>query len=152
MPRCSAISSDSAGCVVPENSIIRFLVTISTSVRPLALPPRIGVASALAFRLGISALAIALDHPLLRTLDGERPGWDVRRDHGSRTRHGSLAQLHRRHEHRIRTHPRIVPDLRPVLAVAVVVDRDGAGTDVGPPPHLRVADVGQVWDLPALAD
>src|SRR3990172_340605 len=95
MPRCSAISSDSAGCVVPENSMSFFFVTISTSVRPFALPPR----------LGVLALPVPADRPLFGAPYAERARRDVLRDHRSRTRNRPFADLHRRHEHRIRTHP-----------------------------------------------
>src|SRR3990172_1790333 len=136
MPRCSAISSDSAGCVVPENSMSFFFVTISTSVRPLA--------PALASRLGVLALAVPADRPLLGAFHAERTRRDVLGDHRSCARDGSLAELHRCDEHRIRTHPRVVPDDGAMLAIPVVVHGDGPRPDVGSAPDPRVPDVGQM--------
>src|SRR5688572_24989600 len=138
MPRLSAISLPSAGWIVPENSIIRFLVMISTVV-PLPFPLRAV--------LRVGPLPVALHRLLVGPLDRERTGRHVVRDHRARPRYGALADSDRRHQHRIRPDPRPVGDHGRVLLVAVVVHDDGPRADVHPGPDLGVPDVGEVLRL-----
>src|SRR4029078_13738863 len=62
MPRLSAISWASVGWMVPEYSIIRFFVMISTRLLPLGVLRSV---------FGVLALAVPLDDALLGAFDGE---------------------------------------------------------------------------------
>src|SRR6266511_1053266 len=152
MPRWPAISAASAGWVVPENSIIFFLVTISTG-SPLALPLRLrsrtpaGPGLPPGRRVGVLPLAVTLHHALLGALDGERAAGNGLGDRRSRPRDRALPHSDRRHEHRIRPDAHVVVDDGAMLAVSVVVDGHRPRTDVRALADPGVAHVRQVWDL-----
>ena len=97
-------------------------------------------------------LRVSLDVSLLGPFDPQRPGRDILGDHRAGPSVCVIADVYRGDEHRVRTDSRTFPDLRPVLAKAVVVDGDRSGSDVGPGADLGVADVGQVRDLGPLPD
>src|SRR5262249_13756936 len=73
-------------------------------------------------------------------------------DDRTRTRVRALADLDRRHEHRVRAGAGVLPDLGAVLLLAVVVRGDVPGPDVGAGADLGVAHIGEVRHLGALAD
>src|SRR5262245_18907734 len=105
IPRHAAISSASAGCVVPENTIIRFRVRMSRMTGPL--PPASAIASSppcLAL-----ALVVALDDALLGPFHRQRARGNVPGDHRAGSRPRPLSDLQWRHQHRIRADVDLVP-------------------------------------------
>src|SRR6185369_10404547 len=77
LPRLSAISWASVGWMVPEYSIIRFFVMISTRLVPLGVLRSV---------FGVLALAVALDDALLGPFDRERTRRHILADHRARPR------------------------------------------------------------------
>src|SRR5205823_776703 len=75
----------------------------------------------------------AVDVALLARADGERSFRHVLADRSAAADVRALADRHRRHQLGVAADERAVLDDRPILLLAVVVARDGAGADV----HLR---------------
>src|SRR5689334_20542099 len=148
MPRHAAISSASAGCVVPENTIIRFRVRMSRITGPCV--PALAITTSPPF-LPL-ALVVSLDDALLGSLHRQRAGGNVPGDHRAGSRPRPLPDLDRRHQHRIRADVHLVPDHGAVLPEAVVVDGDGRRADVRVPPDGCVANVREVGNLGPPAD
>ena len=86
------------------------------------------------------------------TLDVERIRRHVPRHHAAGRHIGALAHPHRRDQRGVGADERPRADLGAALLHAVEIAGDGARADVGRLPHRRVADVGEVVHLCALAD
>ena len=91
----------------------------------------------------------AVARGLRAALDRQRVVRHILGDHRSRTDIGAAADLHRRHQRRIRADEGAGADRGLVLVEAVVVAGDGAGADVGTGADMGVADVGEMIDLDA---
>src|SRR5947208_529475 len=155
MPRHAAISSASAGWVVPENTIIRLRVRMSRITGPWpAWPPRSDPSATVPplFPSPPLAFVVARHDPLLGPLDGQRTRRHVLRDHRARSRPGALPDAYGRHQHRIGADVHLVPDHGPMFVEAVVVHGDRGRADVRVAPDQGVPDVGEVGDLAALPE
>src|SRR6478672_11208948 len=76
----------------------------------------------------------------------------VVRDHRTRSDIGPLPDRHRRDEAGIRPNEGPGPDFGPGFDVAVIVARDGAGTDIRLRADARIADIAEVADFRARPD
>ena len=88
-------------------------------------------------------------HGLAASGDSETVRRHVIRDDGAGAHERSVADGDRGHKEGVRADERALADHGPVLAVSVVVARDGAGADVDLRPDARVAEIGKVADLGA---
>src|SRR6266511_16388 len=101
---------------------------------------------------GLLAIPEPRDVSLLRPFDAQRSRRDVPRDRGPGPGHGPVPHTDRRDQHGVRADPHLVADHRGVLVPPIVVNGDGARSDVGVSADRRVAHVGQVRDLRAPTD
>src|SRR3954454_4745451 len=100
----------------------------------------------------LPAIRIVRDVRLTSAGDAEGLGRDVFGDDATRCGVGAITDLHGGDERRVDARADVGADRRAVLGAAVVVRGDVARPDVRALAHVGVADVGEVWDLGALAD
>lgn len=86
------------------------------------------------------------------TCNAQRTGRNVLGDSRTGSRKRTVAQLDRRNEVGIAADEAVVTDLGAVLVIAVVVDNDRAAAEVDALADGRIADIGQVRNLGAVAD
>ena len=101
---------------------------------------------------GAAAVVPALKIGLAGTCNAQRTGRNVLGDSRTGSRKRTVAQLDRRNEVGIAADEAVVTDLGAVLVIAVVVDNDRAAAEVDALADGRVADIGQVRNLGAVAD
>src|SRR5262249_9018044 len=94
----------------------------------------------------------AVFHRLLAAGDRETILGHVAGDDAARRDIGTIAHRHRCYERGIRSDKDVGPNLGVMLLKAVIVAGDGAGADIAARPHARIADIGEMIDLGALAD
>ncbi len=83
---------------------------------------------------------------------GQLTGRRVLRDRRAAADRRAGADLDRRHQHAVAADVRVGADRRAVLVRAVVVGGDAAGAEVDPLADLRIAEIGQVIRLGAVAE
>src|SRR5471030_1801142 len=76
--------------------------------------------------------------------DGQRIRGHILRDHRARRSDGPVADLDRRHQCGVRTNESPRPNIGDRLGEAVIVAGDGAGADIGPCPHPRIAKIAEM--------
>ena len=101
---------------------------------------------------GAAAVVPALKIGLAGTCNAQRTGRNILGDSRTGSRKRTVAQLDRRNEVGIAADEAVVTDLGAVLVIAVVVDNDRAAAEVDALADGRVADIGQVRNLGAVAD
>src|ERR1700730_12971503 len=101
---------------------------------------------------GVELFHPAFFHHLTGTRHRERAVRHVLHDHRAGADIGAFADLHRRHQRRVRADEGILADFGAVLFDSVVIAEDGAGTDIGALADAAVADIGKVISLGALAE
>src|SRR3954467_1876781 len=95
---------------------------------------------------------VALDVLLICPRDSQRTWGNVLGDHRPGPSVCVVADFYGSDEGGVNPGVNVLPDLGAIFVAPVVVRRDGAGSEVGPLPHLGVADVGEVGNLGAGAD
>src|SRR6476646_2903763 len=121
-------------------------------VNKQSIPGSIGSFSRFARHPLPGAAGPAGDAPLLVALDCMAVGLDIAGDYRAVTDGRPRPDDDARHERGVRPDERAFPELRPVLAEAVIIAGDRAGADICAGADRRIADVGQVIDLRPLGN